>query len=122
MRRTFEPGIREYVIVERYKGKPWKQIAEEVRSKFDIEPPSIRIMQSWFQTYKSSADDPTGVKHIATVVEEAANRAQPLAYAKMMTEVPHIFRIHEQHNIPIKYRCTSNVFHTYGGMSSSSLQ
>jgi len=102
MRRTFKREVRDYVIVERYKGKPWKQIVEEVGGKFNIAPPSIRIMQSWFQAYQSSAEDPTGVKFIVTAVEEAANRAQPLAYARMMTEIPNIFKLHEQFSIPME--------------------
>ena len=102
MRRTFQREVRDYVIVERYKGKPWKQIVAGVRERFNIEPPSIRIMQSWFQSYQSSAEDPTGVKMIATAVEETASRAQPLAYAKMMTEMPHIFKIHDKYKIPIE--------------------
>jgi len=102
MRRTFQREVRDYVIVERYKGKPWKQIVAGVRERFNIEPPSIRIMQSWFQSYQSSSEDPTGVKMIATAVEDSANRAQPLAYAKMMAEMPQIFKIHEEYEIPLE--------------------
>ena len=101
MRRTFKREIRDYVIVERYKGKPWNQIVTEVNEKFNITPPSIRIMQSWFQAYKSSSEDPTGVKFLAEAVEEAANRAQPLAYAKMMAEIPRLSQIHDKYRIPL---------------------
>jgi hypothetical protein len=102
VRRSFKREVRDYVIVERYKRKPWQQIAVEVRERFGIEPPSIRIMQSWFQAYRTSTDDPTGVKFIATAVEEAANRATPIAYAKMMTEMPHLWQLHEQHKVPLE--------------------
>lgn len=102
MRRSFEREVRDYVIVERYKQKRWKQIVDEVREKFDIDPPSIRIMQSWFKAYQTSSDDPNGVKFIATMVEEAANRATPIAYAKMMAEMPHLLQLHEMHKVPFE--------------------
>ena len=102
MRRSFKREVRDYVIVERYKRKPWKQIESEVREKFGIEPPSIRIMQSWFQAYQTSTDDPTGVKFIATAVEEAANRAKPIAYVKMMAEMPRLWQLHEQYKVPLE--------------------
>jgi hypothetical protein len=92
MRRTFKREVRDYVIVERYKRKPWKQIVSEVKEKFDIEPPSIRIMQGWFRAYRTTTDDPTGAKFIATAIEDAASRAKPLAYAKMITEVMPLWR------------------------------
>lgn len=102
MRRSFKREIRDYVIVERYKRKPWKQIVTEVEDRFGIEPPSIRIMQSWFQAYQKSADDPTGVKFIATAIEEAANRAKPIAYTKMMEEMPLLWRLYEQYKVPME--------------------
>jgi len=101
MRRTFPREVRDYVVVERYKGKPWKQIAAAVSERFHIISPSVRTMQGWFQSYESSSEDPTGVKMIATAVKDSANRAQPLAYAKMMAEMPQIFKIHEEYGIPL---------------------
>lgn len=102
MRRSFNREVRDYVVVERYKGKPWQQIVTEVGEKFNIKPPSIRIMQTWFQAYQSSTDDPTGVKFVATAVEEAANRARPLAYARMMAEMPHLLEIQRRYQIPFE--------------------
>jgi len=102
MRRSFKREVRDYVVVERYKRKPWKQIESEVREKFGIHPPSIRIMQSWFQSYRMTSDDPTGVKFIATAVEEAANRARPIAYAKMMAKMPHLLELHKRHDVPLE--------------------
>jgi hypothetical protein len=87
MRRSFKREVRDYVIVERYKGKPWKEIVAGVADKFGIEPPSIRIMQSWFRAYQGAMGDPTGVKYVAQVIEDAADAAKPLAQAKMMGEV-----------------------------------
>jgi hypothetical protein len=92
MRRTFKREVRDYVIVERYKRKPWKQIVSEIGERFGIEPPSIRVMQGWFRAYRTTTDDPTGAKFIATAIEDAANRAKPLAYVEMMTEVMPLWR------------------------------
>jgi hypothetical protein len=92
MRRTFKREVRDYVIVERYKRKPWKQIVSEIEEKFGIEPPTIRVMQGWFRAYRTTTDDPTGAKFIATAIEDAANRAKPLAYVEMMTEVMPLWR------------------------------
>lgn len=103
MRRSFKREVRDYVIVERYKRKPWKQIVIEVKEKFGIEPPSIRIMQSWFHAYRTTTDDPTGVKFIATAIEDAANRAKPVAYARMMTEVMPLWRqLQDQSNLTVE--------------------
>lgn len=102
MRRSFKREVRDYVIVERYKRKPWKQIESEVREKFGIEPPSIRIMQSWFQSYRTTSDDPSGVKFIATAVAEAANRARPIAYTKMMEGMPLLWRLYEHYKVPME--------------------
>ena len=101
MRRSYSSEVRGYVVVERYKGKPWKQIAAEVAEKFTMKPPSIRIMQNWFQAYQASTDDPTGVKFVATAVEEATSRAVPIVYAKMMAEMPRLLDLHEQHKVPV---------------------
>ena len=101
MRRSYSREVRDYVVVERYKRKPWKQIVAEVGEKFDMKPPSVRIMQNWFQAYQSTTDDPTGVKFIATVVEDAANRARPIAYARMMAEMPRLLELNEQYNVPL---------------------
>jgi hypothetical protein len=87
MRRSFKREVRDYVIVERYKMRPWKDIVADVREKFGIEPPTVRIMQRWFSEYKGATADPTGVKSVARVIEDAANEAKPLAQAKMMGEV-----------------------------------
>jgi hypothetical protein len=101
MRRSYSSEVRGYVVVERYKGKPWKQIAAEVGERFAMKPPSIRIMQNWFQAYQASTDDPTGVKFVATAVEEATSRAVPIVYARMMGEIPHLLELHEKYNVPL---------------------
>ena len=77
MRRSFKREVRDYVIVERYKKKPWKEIVAGVRDKFGIEPPSIRIMQSWFHDYQGAMADPTGVKYVSQVIQDAAGRPLP---------------------------------------------
>lgn len=87
MRRTFKREVRDYVIVERYKRRPWKEIVAGIRDKFAIEPPSIRIMQRWFRDYQGAVADPTGVKFVAQVIEDAATEAKPLAQARMLGEV-----------------------------------
>jgi hypothetical protein len=60
-------------------------------------------MQGWFHAYRATTDDPTGVKFIATAIEDAANRAKPLAYARMMTEVMPLWRqLQEQGDLPVE--------------------
>lgn len=102
MRRSFKREVRDYVIVERYKRKPWKEIVAGVRDKFGIEPPSIRIMQSWFHAYQGATADPTGVKYVSQVIQDAADEAKPLAQAQMMSWVfPLWSYIQEHHNMPV---------------------
>ena len=45
--RRYELSIRSYVIEQRKKGIPWKNISQEVKAKFGVEPPTIRAMQKW---------------------------------------------------------------------------
>ena len=47
--RRYGVAIQSYVIEERKQGKPWTEIKQEVKSKFGIEPPTIRAMQGWVQ-------------------------------------------------------------------------
>ncbi len=47
--RRYGVSIQSSVIEERKQGKPWKDIRQEVKSKFGIEPPTIRAMQGWVQ-------------------------------------------------------------------------
>ena len=47
--RRYGVAIQSYVIEERKQGKPWTEIKEEVKSKFGMEPPTIRAMQGWVQ-------------------------------------------------------------------------
>ena len=47
--RRYGVSIQSYVIEERKQGRPWTEIKQEVKSKFGIEPPTIRAMQGWVQ-------------------------------------------------------------------------
>lgn len=86
MRRGYNQDIRAEAITRRYQGREWKEIQAAIAQKFGVKP-SIRQMQKWFEDYQGTTDDPTGVKYIAKVIEDAANLAKPLAQAKMMSEV-----------------------------------
>jgi len=58
-------------------------------------------MQKWFEDYQGTTDDPTGVKYVAKMVEDAADLAKPLAQAKMMAEVVPLWsQLQERHKIP----------------------
>ncbi len=47
--RRYGVSIQSYVIEERKLGKAWKDIGREVKSKFGVEPPTIRAMQGWIK-------------------------------------------------------------------------
>lgn len=47
--RRYGVAVQSYVIEERKQGKPWTEIKQEVKSKFGIEPPTVRAMQGWIQ-------------------------------------------------------------------------
>ena len=86
MRRGYSHDIRAEAVTKRFQGREWKEIQKGVREKFGVTP-SIRQMQKWFEDYQGTTDDPSGVKYVAKVIENAADEAKPLAQAKMMTEV-----------------------------------
>jgi len=99
MRRGYNQDIRAEAITKRYQGKEWKEIQDSIVKKFGVKP-SIRQMQKWFEDYQGTTDDPTGVKYVAKVIEDAANLARPLAQAKMMADVmPLWMQIQKQPNI-----------------------
>jgi len=99
MRRGYSHDIRAEAITKRYQGKEWKDIQDSIVKKFRVKP-SIRQMQKWFEDYRGTTDDPTGVKYIAKVIEDAANTAKPLAQAKMMADVmPLWLKLQEEHKI-----------------------
>ena len=39
--------VKLYAIDERRTGRPWKQVQQGIREKFNVEPPSIRAMEKW---------------------------------------------------------------------------
>lgn len=86
MRRGYNQDIRAEAITQRYQRKGWQDIQDSIVKKFGTKP-SIRQMQKWFENYQGTTGDPTGVKYVAQVIEDAANTAKPLAQAKMMAEV-----------------------------------
>jgi len=86
VRLGYSHDIRTEAVTKRYQGKEWKEIQKVIQEKFSVTP-SIRQMQKWFEDYQGTTDDPSGVKYVAKVIENAANEAKPLAQAKMMTEV-----------------------------------
>jgi hypothetical protein len=45
--RRYGLQIQSYVIEQRKEGKPWKTLAQEVKEKFGITPPTARAMQKW---------------------------------------------------------------------------
>ena len=99
MRRGYSHDIRAEAITKRYQGKEWKEIQAGIVEKFGVKP-SIRQMQKWFEDYQGTTDDPTGVKYVAKVIEDAANLAKPLAQAKMMADVmPLWLKLQEEHKI-----------------------
>ena len=100
MRRGYSHDIRVEAITKRYQGKEWKDIQDSIVKKFGVKP-SIRQMQKWFEDYQGTTDDPTGVKYVAKVIEDAANTAKPLAQARMMADVmPLWLKLQEEHKIP----------------------
>jgi hypothetical protein len=86
MRRGYNHDIRAEAITKRFQGKQWKDIQREIREKYSLNP-SVRQMQKWVEDYQGTAEDPSGIKYIAKVIENAADEAKPLAQARMMTEV-----------------------------------
>ena len=99
MRRGYSHDIRAEAITKRYQGKEWKDIQDSIVKKFGVKP-SIRQMQKWFEDYQGTTDDPTGVKYVAKVIEDAANTAKPLAQARMMADVmPLWLKLQEEHKI-----------------------
>ena len=100
MRKGYNQDIRAEAITRRYHGTEWLQIQSEISEKFGVKP-SIRQMQKWFEDYRGTTDDPTGVKYVVKMVEDAADLAKPLAQAKMMVEVMPLWsQLQEQHKIP----------------------
>ncbi len=100
MRRGYSQDIRAEAITRRYQGREWKEIQVGSDKKFGVRP-SIRQMQKWFENYQGTTDDPTGVKYVAKVIEDAANLAKPLAQAKMMADIMLLrSQLQEQHKIP----------------------
>ena len=100
MRRSFAPGIRDWVTVERYKGKKWKDIKREVGNKFGVEPPSIRVMQRWFQTYEERTDQPSGVNLMVQNMEDIIDRATPIVYARMLRSIRDSSRYQRLRQLP----------------------
>jgi len=99
MRRGYNQDIRAEAITAHYQGKEWKEILATINKKYGVSP-SIRQMQKWVENYQGTSEDPTGVRHLAQVIEDTANRAQPLAQAKMMVDVmPHWIQLHEQYDL-----------------------
>ena len=99
MRRGYSHDVRAEAITRRYQGMEWRGIQVAISEKFGVRP-SIRQMQKWFDDYRGTTDDPTNVKYMAKVIEDAANLAKPLAQAKMMAGVmPLWMQIQKQPNI-----------------------
>ena len=99
MRRGYSHHIRAEAITMRYQGREWKEIQAAIAQKSGVKP-SIRQMQKWFEDYQGITDDPTGVKYVAKMIEDAANLAKPLAQAKMMADVMPLWsRLQEQHKV-----------------------
>jgi len=99
MRRGYSQDIRAEAITKRYHGREWKEIQTAIAHKFGVKP-SIRQMQKWFEDYQGTTDDPTGVKYVAKVIEDAANLARPLAQAKMMADVmPLWLKLQNEHKL-----------------------
>jgi len=99
MRRGYNQLIRVEAIAKRYEGREWKEIQDAIGQKFGLKP-SIRQMQKWFEDYQATTDDPTGSKHIAKVIQDAAELAKPVAQAKMMLDVMPLWsKLQERHNM-----------------------
>jgi hypothetical protein len=99
MRDGYSHNIRAEAITMRYQRKRWNEIQTAISEKFGVKP-SIRQMQKWFEDYQGTTDDPTGVKYVAKVIEDAANLAKPLAQAKMMVDVmPLWLKLQEEHKL-----------------------
>ncbi|MFW6125527.1 MAG: hypothetical protein ACOC58_00315 [Chloroflexota bacterium] len=45
--RRFDAQVKVFVLDQRHSGKAWKQVQEEVRATFKIDPPSLRAMENW---------------------------------------------------------------------------
>ena len=98
MRRGYSHDVRAEAITRRYHGREWKEIQAAISEKFAVKP-SIRQMQKWFEDYQGTTDDPTGVKYVAKMIEDAANVAKPLAQARMMADVVPLWsQLQEQYN------------------------
>ena len=101
MRRGYSHDVRAEAIARRYQGTEWKEIQAAIQHKYGVKP-SIRQMQKWFEDYQGTTDDPTGVKYVAKVIEDAANLARPLAQAKMMADVmPLWLKLQKEHNLSV---------------------
>lgn len=100
MRRGYSHDIRAEAITRRYQGREWKEIQSAIGQKFGVRP-SIRQMQKWFEDYQGTADDPTGVRFVAKVVEDSANLVKPLVQAKMMNEVFPLCHYLQQHKLSV---------------------
>ena len=101
MRRGYSQDIRAEAITRRYQGREWKEIQIGIGEKFGVTP-SIRQMQKWFEDYQGTTEDPTGIKYVVKVIEDAANMAKPLAQAKMMADVMPLWsRLQERHKVSL---------------------
>lgn len=45
--QRFTMHVKLYALDERRSGKPWKEVQQSIKEKFNTDPPSIRAMEKW---------------------------------------------------------------------------
>jgi len=101
MRRGYDKDIRAEAVTRRWQGKRWEEIRETIGQKFGVRP-SIRQMQKWFEEYREATNEPVGERAIASMVKDAAERARPLAYLEMMTNVMPLWRQLQRYGLSVE--------------------
>jgi hypothetical protein len=101
MRRGYDKDIRAEAVTRRWQGKRWEEIRETIGQKFGVRP-CIRQMQKWFAEYRGATDEPVGERAIAAMVKDAAERARPLAYLEMMTNVMPLWRQLQRYGLSVE--------------------
>jgi hypothetical protein len=86
-RRGYRPEIRAFAITERHEGKPWKQIAEDIRVKYGV-CPSIRQMQKWF--FDGAKSLGSGAALLTMRFEEFARELAPMYYLEVLRALPYL--------------------------------
>lgn len=95
--KRYQIDVIAFVIGERTRGNPWKEVGKAVSRKFDIVSPTERQMRTWWNLYGAGTDRSVAVRALLTkAFEETAQKTIAQSFSLFSQRViPTLSRIEE---------------------------